>query len=1698
MPTGGTYLKGDIWWDIDDAWKQYTWSGSAWVTTQDSGLAMSIANSKIKTFTQSGTPTATTVGDIWIDTGNKNNIKVWNGSAWISRVDIGIKDAADLAGEAKDDAQGALNAANGKNKNYYQTTMPPGTTYNVGDIWWDTDDFWKQYTWTGSTWQPTQDSNGALVLAQGKNQTFVGGTAPTAQAPGDIWIDTANQNRMKRWSGPSGSPANTWVDVRDAFIQEAWNKGDTALSAANGKNKIIFSTSDASGTTGYVAGDMWMKRNGSGNIIGQWEFTTSWQVRQLDSAVFANIDAGKIAVGTLQGDRIAANSISVKELAVTDPTNFAPSYAESPRDWELTTGITNVVTAVAAAYDGRRFTSNGITDGLTKYARGPWIIVAPGDELYCEGTIYRSGPTSNDISLRYYFYDKNKAYITSVANKLDNTGGQVTWLANGALYQAKALVPATAMYARLILVLTNSTGDDDGMYNVRGYRRNNANLMVDGMITANSAIIADLAIGTAKIANSAITDAKIVNLNASKIDAGFISVARLEGGTIGADKLSIGAGSNLLADPLLQDPDLTAKRLAVSNAGQSAGVWSIAANGEITLTWTSGTHTSTQEGFNFRVVASGSGVTTMPIVPGTRYRIQFEAFRATGTTPSVRSAIYYKKTDGTFAFVADSTPGYYALPVDGWQTVVREWLAPADAIACGIDLQVQLSGLANGLKFRNPSFISMTTGTLIEPNSITTTHVQANSISVEKLLIGSMDNLISDPNFTGATGVAWDLSGTGFSIDPTGARSGGPAFKIANSAIQQGKYNNPTDIPIIPESSYRVTAYIKSDVAIPANGVKLYARFKTPTNTQTITEVATTPALASNAGWYKLTGIAKASTAHTKVSFGFFSESNFSTGNLWIDYVAANRMGDGQLLVDGAIQAGSAIIGELAVGTAQIADGAITNLKVSDLNASKINAGFLSAARIEGGSINASKLTIGDFTNLLDDGSFESGSNAKSPWIVGPGANIQTDSGRSNTYVLRSNAAGRTTGVAAEQTSIAVKSGDTVVVGGWIYLSTATTAVNQIRITGWYKDKAGAHVGSVAYVDLPNGFTNGWNYWGPSAYKITQANVESMNLQLNVGTSYTGTAMFDDIAVRRQVGATLIENGAITTGHISVSGLDAAVMTTGVLNAALIGSKAIKADQLVISSTDNLVLEADFTNNGSSWGLPLANRSIVATAGRGNGPALRVTGVTTNVITNNVVNKIPVGEEDRFRGSFYVKSSAAAVAGRYKLRIRPWTSTSTTGAVLDVAVSPALTAGQWKMVEGFSPALPAGTIAIEILLEAQNAATGTTTDFDYVAVTRASDGKLIVDGAIDGKTITAPTLQTVVTANRGIKLVTNPDTGVGEFAGWDAAGQKNFSLTTAGVLSMKGPIVTGGSITGALLQTDEAVNTGVKFTSAGIKAYNPANAITFDLDSATGNLTATGIFKTSVSGTRVVLQDAIATNGSPAAEVRLYSGTGVAGGTLTSWDTGGGGGTTSQTSLAHNPSAGGSPYNFITLDTNGSILLFAGYNNATATTTFNLDGTPGSRNTMRTNGEFLIEVADAGTSSQTFIQMKKTAGTMYVRGNTDATFSSGGTTSVSSVGALTINAGTSLAFHGQQRSGHSATDWMIHGGTSITQLAAGTFNVVFTAPVPSGLRRMHITPYSTGPCSVGVSNVTSSGFTLGFWGNANQSMSFNYTGIWSP
>jgi len=111
-----------------------------------------------------------TEGDVWFDTDDGNKQYYWTGTAWVSVQDLGIA-AAETAAAAAVSAAAAASAAataaqttaDGKNRIYRQTTMPTTGPFAEGDLWFDTDDDNKFYRYTSGAFSAFTLGDGALA-----------------------------------------------------------------------------------------------------------------------------------------------------------------------------------------------------------------------------------------------------------------------------------------------------------------------------------------------------------------------------------------------------------------------------------------------------------------------------------------------------------------------------------------------------------------------------------------------------------------------------------------------------------------------------------------------------------------------------------------------------------------------------------------------------------------------------------------------------------------------------------------------------------------------------------------------------------------------------------------------------------------------------------------------------------------------------------------------------------------------------------------------------------------------------------------------------------------------------------------------------------------------------------------------------------------------------------------------------------------------------------------------------------------------------------------------------------------------------------------------------------------------------------------------------------------------------------------------
>lgn len=172
--------------------------------------AVTTASTNAKTYVQSTQPRSLTSGDYWVDlNASVPVVKQWNGSAWVS-VTATIS-----------------------------STAP--TAPSVGTIWYDvTGPFLK--IWSGSSW----------VV---QSTAFIQSRTPAVLVVGDLWVDTAQANALKKWTGAAWVTETNVASLGvllSTLVTESISKTDGDKTSATRFNNLVSIGPD--GNTATISG----------------------------------------------------------------------------------------------------------------------------------------------------------------------------------------------------------------------------------------------------------------------------------------------------------------------------------------------------------------------------------------------------------------------------------------------------------------------------------------------------------------------------------------------------------------------------------------------------------------------------------------------------------------------------------------------------------------------------------------------------------------------------------------------------------------------------------------------------------------------------------------------------------------------------------------------------------------------------------------------------------------------------------------------------------------------------------------------------------------------------------------------------------------------------------------------------------------------------------------------------------------------------------------------------------------------------------------------------------------------------------------------------------------------------------------------------------------------------------------------------
>jgi hypothetical protein len=374
-PDGSVYplTEGDVWFDTDDGNKQYYWTGSAWVSVQDLGIAAA----------EAGAAAA---------------------AAAAAAASAAAASATSAAAAAASAATAAQTTADGKNKVYRQATAPTGT-HAIGDLWFDSSADNKPNRWTGSAWE-----------AYGFGNLAVGNLDASAISTG-----TLNADRI-------AAASITGAKIVGGTI-EAVNIAAGTITGA----KLAVGTIEA---VSIAAGTITGTKIAAGTITASNIATATITADQIaggaitaDEIAANTITALEIEAGSITVDRLAVGTLTAFTLQTSsgsrrvriDATNNAISFREAGTivGWVGPASVSGVL-----MHYGSTFNANATTYPLAYVSSGS-ALMAYSSTKFLEVNSLGVVATGNFYSATQTYIQDSSTSANAVNARIDVGDGRL-------------------------------------------------------------------------------------------------------------------------------------------------------------------------------------------------------------------------------------------------------------------------------------------------------------------------------------------------------------------------------------------------------------------------------------------------------------------------------------------------------------------------------------------------------------------------------------------------------------------------------------------------------------------------------------------------------------------------------------------------------------------------------------------------------------------------------------------------------------------------------------------------------------------------------------------------------------------------------------------------------------------------------------------------------------------------------------------------------------------------------------------------------------------------------------------------------------------------------------------------------------------------------------------------------------------------
>lgn len=1366
------------------------------------------------------------------------------------------------AGTAQSTADNALTMAGSKSKVFYSTSNPSGTA-SLGDTWRKvnaSNDVIAEWRWTaGNTWL-TQQITSEVISNLDVGKLTAGSAIINTAVVNKIAIQTADVIKLNASAITAGTISADRLNVTDlaAKIATVIKLNADAITAGTIDTGRLNATEVAAAVATVI--QLNASRITAGVISTDRLNATEIAARV---ATVIQLNASSITAGIISTDRLDVNDIAaktasfqkvdVKNLFATTGT-FSEAVIE--KLWADVIRAKKITTDQLLVGSGSNLIVDPyFEDETTKAFRATLASnMSGGYGRNATTNLNWFGGTQTAGTVQTYYF--------STINSRIKTDSMIP-MVEGSKYRFKFLYNSTGGGARPVVgivrkdgtngvtasgfkidgVLTSSYGSAgsgqimeavwepapswDYAYFIPGIQwestvtsahiyggasvQNMAdgNLIVDGSIAAKQIDSLSVTAEVAKFLELDVAKLKVTagaTMNEAVITKLWTDVVRSK--KITTDQLLVGQGENLIPWDVSSrfTADRTSNIVESGSTGNKINIQSgvgVADGNHLYMdaNWvTSGTNTNT-----WRIMSDPSaspwGLQGFKVEPEEEFQAQIYV-KAGGSyasgMPSVALAGVWYKADGTYiATNVGTTSGLT------WSWDKREVSLKAPATAAYLHLYVR-QNQPGGVRVDLPSLYRKKGASLIVDGSIAAKQIDSESVSAEvakfidldvsrlvatnatintavvnklwtdvirsrkittdMMIVGSGGNHFPDPTFT-------DPDGWSNSYIKTGVgRNGGAGIVIPASTGQAGTYYGSTDrlrqFPVIGGQEYRVGVWVKSAVAIPLNKITIYVKYTTPSSSTA--GGFTSPAI-YNTGvdgilgivpantWKFLEGITVMPDTAEQAFIGLYTQSGFNAAVTFSEPSVQTAAGTG-LIVDGAIEAKHITASEKM--SAKL--GEFLTLNVENFNVT--GTGKMSEAvitKLWTDVVQSKKIT----SNMIAIGDFSNYAiinPATDTNVVEPAGWATATEGNytknvSGTYLMFKN----------RDKNVPFFSGDKVRI---VFDAKTTTGTVTTTPNIWTYTNAGAGAGTFSGNSATITTTE---KTFESIISLDSVSPSAAEWVTGISSSSIGNVRVRNVRVQRMEAGELIVDGAVTALKIKGDSIESQHIKTNAVKADKIEVGAIRASHIAMGYGRELATNGDgklksnvgyegFGFQSRTAGTPEGNEGYFY-SGFGQG--------TTNFLNGDSLLRVKPDTE--YRVTTWVMASAAGSVVYLQPMI---TGTGSVSPIYPVANNRAVPTTWTKWTETFrtSAVMDNPGMYFRWFLNHTN---GT------VQTTRFYFAGFSVEEMVNG---------TEITPN---------------------------SITSANI---SGDAITAKhTITGALIQTDKAPETGVKLDATGIHAWGP-------------------------------------------------------------------------------------------------------------------------------------------------------------------------------------------------------------------------------------------------------------------------------------